>query len=60
MRDGVDLLTDIYSPVAKSQRTLLIRTPYGRNSLIASLTARSYATHGFLVVNQSCRDTQEY
>jgi putative CocE/NonD family hydrolase len=57
MRDGVDLLTDIYAPVAKSQGTLLLRTPYGRNSLIAYLTARSYATHGFLVVNQSCRGT---
>jgi predicted acyl esterase len=57
MRDGVELLTDIYAPVANSLGTLLIRTPYGRNSLIASLTARSYATHGFLVVNQSCRGT---
>jgi uncharacterized protein len=55
MRDGVELLTDIYAPVAKSLGTLLIRTPYGRS--IALLTARYYATHGYHVVNQSCRGT---
>jgi putative CocE/NonD family hydrolase len=57
MRDGVELLTDIYAPVGKSLGTLLIRTPYGRNSLIALLTARYFATHGYHVVNQSCRGT---
>ena len=57
MRDGVELLTDIYTPVAKSLGTLLIRTPYGRTGLIALLTARYYATHGYHVVNQSCRGT---
>ena len=57
MRDGVELLTDVYSPVAESLGTLLIRTPYGRAGLIALLTARQYATHGYHVVNQSCRGT---
>ena len=57
MRDGVELLTDIYAPVGKSLGTLLIRTPYGRTGLIALLTARYYATHGYQVVNQSCRGT---
>ena len=57
MRDGVELLTDVYAPVAKSLGTLLIRTPYGRTGLIALLTARYYATHGYHVVNQSCRGT---
>jgi uncharacterized protein len=57
MRDGVELLTDIYAPAAKSLGTLLIRTPYGRTGLIALLTARYYATHGYRVVNQSCRGT---
>jgi predicted acyl esterase len=55
MRDGVELLTDIYAPVGKSLGTLLIRTPYGRT--IALLTARYYAIHGYHVVNQSCRGT---
>ena len=57
MRDGVELLTDIYRPVGKSLGTLLIRTLYGRAGLITLLTARYYATHGYLVVNQSCRGT---
>ena len=57
MRDGVELLTDIYVPVGKSLGTLLIRTPYGRTGLIALLTARYYATQGYHVVNQSCRGT---
>jgi hypothetical protein len=50
MRDGVELLTDIYAPVAKSLGTLLIRTPYGRS--IALLTARYYASHGYHVVTR--------
>ena len=50
MRDGVELLTDIYRPVGKSLGTLLIRTIYGRAGLITLLTARYYATHGYLVV----------
>ena len=57
MRDGVDLLADIYAPFGKSPGTLLIRTPYGRTGTVALLTARYYATHGYLVVNQSCRGT---
>ncbi len=57
MRDGVDLLTDVYRPVGESRGTVLIRTPYGRTGPIADLTARVYAAHGFLVVNQSCRGT---
>ena len=57
MRDGVELLTDVYRPVERSRGTLLLRTPYGRSGPIADLTARVYAAHGFLVVNQSCRGT---
>lgn len=57
MRDGVELLADIYRPVGKPLGTLLIRTPYGRTGLITLLTARYYATHGYQVVNQSCRGT---
>jgi len=57
MRDGVHLLTDIYAPVTEPLGTVLVRTPYGRTSLIAFLTARCYAAQGYLVVNQSCRGT---
>ena len=57
MRDGVELLTDVYTPDAPSLGTVLIRTPYGRTGLVALLTAGYYATHGYHVVNQSCRGT---
>ncbi len=57
MRDGVELLTDVFEPVGEGRGTVLIRTPYGRTGPIADLTARVYAAHGFLVVNQSCRGT---
>lgn len=57
MRDGVELLTDVYQPVDDPLGTILIRTPYGRTTLVSSLTARSYAAHGYVVVNQSCRGT---
>src|SRR5215218_2069375 len=57
MRDGVELLTDVYEPVGQSLGTLLIRTPYGPTGPVALLSARYFATHGYQVVNQSCRGT---
>jgi len=57
MRDGAELLTDVYAPADRSAGTVLIRTPYGREGLIADLTAGYLASHGYHVVNQSCRGT---
>jgi uncharacterized protein len=57
MRDGVDLLTDVYLPEGTPRGTLLIRTPYGLTGPIALLTAGYYATHGYRVVHQACRGT---
>ena len=57
MRDCVQLLTDVYVPVGTSLGAVLIRTPYGRDGLIAQLTAGFFASHGYHVVNQSCRGT---
>lgn len=57
MRDGVELLADVYTPVAGSAGTVLIRTPYGRDGLVAQLTAGFFAAHGYQVVNQGCRGT---
>lgn len=57
MRDGVELLTDVYEPEGTSLGTVLVRTPYGRRGLVALLTAGCYASHGYHVVNQSCRGT---
>jgi putative CocE/NonD family hydrolase len=57
MRDGAELLTDVHLPTAASLGTVLMRTPYGRDGLVARLTAGWLAGHGYLVVNQSCRGT---
>jgi predicted acyl esterase len=35
MRDGAELLTDLYSPLSGSLGTLLIRGPYGRSGFMA-------------------------
>jgi uncharacterized protein len=57
MRDGAELLTHVYAPDAGSLGTVLIRTPYGLDGVIAQLTAGFFASHGFQVVNQGCRGT---
>lgn len=56
MRDGVELLTDVYLS-ARSSGTVLIRTPYGLDGVTAQLTAGFFASHGYQVVNQGCRGT---
>jgi len=61
MPDGVALLADRWSPEGLGQDrrhdrpTILIRTPYGRQS--QDLSARLLAERGFHVVVQSCRGT---
>ncbi|HEU5483822.1 MAG TPA: CocE/NonD family hydrolase, partial [Microlunatus sp.] len=57
MRDGAELLTDLYTPVGDPLGTILVRTPYGRDGPVAFLTARLYALHGYRVVHQACRGT---
>lgn len=57
MRDGVSLLTDLYTPTADPVGTVLIRTPYGRTNLPATVTAGIYAERGYRVVMQSVRGT---
>src|SRR6478752_9690792 len=57
MRDGVELLADVYAPTDESRGTIMIRTPYGRATPIAVMSAGFYATHGYRVVNQSSRGT---
>jgi putative CocE/NonD family hydrolase len=57
MRDGVKLLTDIYHPrAAQNPPTVLLRTPYGRGSLLAPM-ARLFAGQGYTTVVQSVRGT---
>ena len=57
MRDGVRLLADLYTPIANPCGTVLIRTPYGRSNLPATVTAGIYAERGYCVVMQSVRGT---
>ena len=57
MRDGVELLADLYAPAGTSHGTVLVREPYGRSGLMPLVFARPYAERGFTVVLQSCRGT---
>ena len=57
MRDGVELLTDLYQPVSDTLLPIfLTRTPYGRRA-IGGLLERALAQRGYQVVSQSCRGT---
>jgi putative CocE/NonD family hydrolase len=57
MRDGVKLLADIYHPRGvRNPPTVLMRTPYGRGSVLA-LMARLFAGQGYTTVVQSVRGT---
>jgi putative CocE/NonD family hydrolase len=57
MRDGVELLADLYQPRSDAPLPVfLTRTPYGRRA-VGGLIERSLALRGFQVVSQSCRGT---
>ena len=55
MRDGIQLSTDVYLPVAPRAPTVIMRTPYGRGRLEEVFTG--LAQHGYAVVSQDCRGT---
>jgi putative CocE/NonD family hydrolase len=59
MRDGAVLLADRWTPKSGGDGlpTALVRVPYGRRGLVASLTARPLAERGFQVFVQSTRGT---
>jgi uncharacterized protein len=58
MPDGVRLIADLYRPRgAAPMPTVLVRTPYGRRGLVATLSSRLLAEHGLQVLLQSCRGT---
>ncbi|GAA1331151.1 CocE/NonD family hydrolase [Pseudonocardia xinjiangensis] len=58
MRDGIDLVADLYSPTTTpALGTVLVRGPYGRGSIYALFSARLYAARGYHVLLQSCRGT---
>jgi putative CocE/NonD family hydrolase len=59
MRDGAVLLADRWAPRSGGDGlpTALVRVPYGRRGLVASLTARPLAERGYQVLVQSTRGT---
>jgi putative CocE/NonD family hydrolase len=59
MRDGAVLLADRWTPRSAGDGlpTALVRVPYGRKGIVASLTARPLAERGFQVFVQSTRGT---
>ena len=58
LRDGVVLLGDLYRPRgAGPMPVVLIRTPYGRTSVLGKLFAVVLARRGFQVLVQSVRGT---
>ncbi|OFJ53614.1 CocE/NonD family hydrolase [Mycolicibacterium grossiae] len=63
MRDGVDLVADLYAPAAgsavasRSAGTVLVRAPYGRRFPFSALFGSVYAARGYHVLFQSVRGT---
>ena len=57
MRDGVELVADLYRPLPASRGIVLVRSPYGRRAPFSNEFARLYAERGFTVLVQSCRGT---
>jgi putative CocE/NonD family hydrolase len=58
MRDGVELVADLYSPdTVTPAGTLLVRGPYGRRFPFSAVFAQVYAARGYHVLLQSVRGT---
>jgi len=57
MRDGVELLADVYTPLGEVSGTLLVRSPYGWGTVMATLTGGVYASRGYRMVLVRCRGT---
>ncbi|KAH7090319.1 X-Pro dipeptidyl-peptidase-domain-containing protein [Paraphoma chrysanthemicola] len=61
LSESFDLVADLYQPILpKGQKpagTILIRSPYGRGLAFALLSARPYASRGYVCLLVSCRGT---
>ena len=57
MRDGVELVADVYEPTGEVVGTLLARGPYGRAFPFSIVFADLHAARGYRVVLQSVRGT---
>ena len=57
MRDGVELIADVYEPLGETVGTVLARGPYGRGFPFSLVFADLHAAHGYRVILQSVRGT---
>jgi uncharacterized protein len=57
MRDGVELLADLYEPIEPALGTILVTSPYGWNLIGAAMTGGMFASRGYRVVLVRCRGT---
>ena len=57
MRDGVELVADVYEPAGDVVGTLLARGPYGRAFPFSLVFADLHAARGYRVILQSVRGT---
>ncbi|MDT5204384.1 MAG: uncharacterized protein QOD34_1020 [Mycobacterium sp.] len=57
MRDGVELVADVYEPTGETVGTLLVRGPYGRAFPFSLVFADLHVARGYRVVLQSVRGT---
>lgn len=57
MRDGVDLLGDLYEPTGPASGTILVASPYGWNLVAAAMTGGVFACRGYRLLLVRCRGT---
>jgi putative CocE/NonD family hydrolase len=57
MRDGVELLADLFEPREPAAGTVLVSSPYGWNLVGAAMTGGMFASRGYRVVLVRCRGT---
>ncbi|WP_432829782.1 CocE/NonD family hydrolase [Dactylosporangium sp. CA-092794] len=57
MRDGVELLADVYEPKGPVSGTILVTSPYGYNLIGTAMTGGVFFCHGYRVVLVRCRGT---
>lgn len=57
MRDGVQLLADVYEPDGPVSGTILVTSPYGWGLIGTAMTGSVFACRGYRVVLVRCRGT---
>ncbi|MEV6136859.1 CocE/NonD family hydrolase [Nocardia sp. NPDC051990] len=57
MRDGAELLADHYAPVGAAVGTVLVRSVYGWEGIVAAMYRAQFPTRGYHLVLVRCRGT---